>query len=319
MKNKCYILDDYQAVALKIADWSRVEKKYDVVALKDYYCNEANLISKISDAEILVIMRERTKITKNLIDSCPNLKLVVTSGMRNSSIDIAYATAKGISVCGTESGSTPPAELTWALILAWNKKIVTENIARKNPQIWQSQITEDLNGKNLGILGLGKIGKQVAKVGLAFGMNVFAWSPNLKEADALSAGVKFCKNKSELLSVSDILSIHLVLSDRSKNIIDAADLELMKPASLLVNTSRAGLVNTNALIHSIEVGKIAGACLDVYDIEPLPAEHKLRNMPQILGTPHLGYVANSNYQKYFIQGVEDIESFMDGKIIRGLN
>jgi phosphoglycerate dehydrogenase-like enzyme len=239
--------------------------------------------------------------------------------MRNASIDMTAAKEHGITVCGTASGSEPPVELTWALILALAKKVVPENTAFKNDGPWQSNVTADLYGKNLGVIGLGKIGSKVAKVGLAFGMNVSAWSPNLMAETAQTIGIKFASSKENLLKDSDYVTIHLVLGERSRNLIAAEDLAAMKKSAFIVNTSRAAIINQQDLINALKNHRISGAAQDVFDTEPLPLGHELRRLPNFLGTPHLGYVSSANYKKYFGEAVENINAFLSGKAVKKLN
>jgi phosphoglycerate dehydrogenase-like enzyme len=259
-------------------------------------------------------MRERTPITKKIISNLKNLKLIITSGMRNKSIDFLTAKEKKILVCGTDSGSNSTAELTWALILglARNLREETENMYQG---YWQTTLGHELKGKTLGIIGLGKIGAQVSKVALAFGMNVVTWSENLKLSIAKDNQV-LAVTKEELLEKSDFITIHTVLSDRTKNLITKKDLELMKETAFLINTSRGPIVNELDLVEALEKNIIAGAGLDVYNIEPLPENHKLRFLPNALLLPHLGYVTKENYEVYYSQMFENLQAFKEGKPIR---
>lgn len=319
MKLKCAVLDDYQNVANTFGDWDRVSAQIETTYFHDHFTDEEQLRQKLLNFNILVVMRERTPLRESLIKSLPNLKLIVTSGTRNSSIDLKAARNQGIVVCGTASGSEPPAELTWALILGLARNLVSENQAFTETKQWQSTVGTDLFGKTLGLLGLGKIGTKVANIGKAFGMNVIAWSPNLTLEKTNPLGVALAPSKEFLLQQSDFISIHLVLGDRSRLLIGKRELELMKRTSFLINTSRSGIVDTEALIEALRTERIAGAGIDVFDREPLPSDHPLRKTPRLLATPHLGYVSQSNYRKYFSEAIEDIEAFLTGKPIRILD
>lgn len=317
MKLNCVILDDYQNVALSMADWTKVAESVNVTTFNEHINDERNLIKLLYIYEIIVIMRERTPFTANLINNLPNLKLLITSGMRNKSIDLNAAKENGVVVCGTQSSSEPAAELTWALILSAFRFITTESNNVKNSS-WQSTIGLDLNGKRLGVLGLGKIGSKIAKIGIAFGMEVIAWSQNLTKEMAESCGVKLASSKEELISTSDIITIHLLLSDRTKHLLKLEDLRIMKNTALLVNTSRAEIVDQEALIEALENKWIFGAALDVFATEPLPESSKFRTLDNVLATPHIGYVTQNNYHNYFNEAVEDISAFLNLKPIREL-
>ena len=262
--------------------------------------------------------RERTPFRAALLERLPALHLLITSGMRNASIDVAAATARGVTVCGTASSSEPPTELTWALILGLARQLVVENTALRNAGPWQSTIGADLHGRRLGLLGLGKIGSRVATIGKAFGMDICAWSPNLTKERTDAAGVALAPSKEALLESCDFVSIHLVLGERTRHLVGAAELTRMKPGAYLINTSRAAIVDQDALIDALAAGRIAGAGLDVFDIEPLPATHPFRTLPNVLATPHLGYVSAKNYTAYFGEAIEDIEAWLRGAPIRQL-
>ncbi|MFW8609872.1 D-2-hydroxyacid dehydrogenase family protein [Rhizobium beringeri] len=313
---KCAVLDDYQNVALSIADWSDLTGAVDVFSVNRHLEAEA-LVQAIEHCAMVVIMRERTPFPAELFDRLANLKLLITSGMRNSSIDLAAAQRHGVTVCGTKSFSEPPAELTWALIFALcrNLPIETQNI-RNN--LWQTTIGKDLMGSTLGLLGLGKIGMQIAGVAQALGVNVIAWSPNLTPKRAALANATLV-TKAELFSQSDIVSLHLVLSQRTAGIVTHTDLALMKPDALFVNTSRAGLVDNHALVKVLEAGRIGGAGIDVFDEEPLPGSHSFRTLPNVIATPHLGYVTHRNYAAYYREAVENIEAYLAGAPVRILS
>ncbi|MFC0104988.1 D-2-hydroxyacid dehydrogenase family protein [Kibdelosporangium aridum] len=304
---RCAVLDDYQGVALAMADWSGL----DVTAYQEHFDDQDQLVDALKDKQIVVIMRERTPFPAALFQRLPELKLLVTSGMRNASIDLAAAADHGVTVCGTASTSTPPAELTWALILGLARHLVTENTALRANGPWQSTVGIGLAGKTLGLAGFGKIGIQVARVGRAFGMNVIAWSTNLTADRTEPEGVQLV-TKQELLSTSDVLSIHVVLSDRTRGLIGADDLALMKPSALLINTSRAAIVDQDALVDALRDNRISGAGLDVFTQEPLPADDILRTLPNVLATPHLGYVTDNNYRTYFREAVQNIQAFLAG-------
>ena len=314
---RCAILDDYQNAALSMAEWSPLAGSVEVKALTDHLVGP-ELIRAIAECEILVIMRERTPFDAALFEALPKLKLLITSGMRNASIDLAAAARHGVTVCGTGSASTPPTELTWALILGLARHLVPEATAIRTNGPWQSSVGADLHGRRLGLIGLGKIGTAVAKVGLAFGMQVAAWSQNLTQERADAAGVRRAASKDALLAESDFVSIHLVLSERSRGLIGARELGVMKPDAYLINTSRAPIVDQDALANALQHRRIAGAGLDVFETEPLPADSVWRRLDNVLATPHLGYVSQANYRTYFRETVEDIQAFLAGAPVRRL-
>ena len=314
----CLILDDYQQVALALADWTRLSDRVAVSAIAEPIPDREALVARIDQAEILVIMRERTPFPAALLERLPRLELLVTSGLRNLAIDVAAAKARGITVCGTDSSPTPPTELTWALILGLARHIPQENQALRTGGPWQSTLGTDLAGATLGLLGLGKIGTRVAAIGRAFGMRVIAWSPNLDEGRAAAAGVERAASKEALLEASDVVSIHLVLGERTRGLLGEVELRRMRKSAYLVNTSRAPIVDQAALRRALEEGWIAGAGLDVFEIEPLPADDPFRRLPNVLALPHLGYVTRDNYRTYFTQAVDDIEAWLAGSPIRTL-
>lgn len=314
----CLILDDYQDVALGCADWGRLGPRVAVSALHDTVTDPDALVARLGEAEILVVMRERTPFPAELIARLPKLELLVTSGMRNAAIDVAAARARGITVCGTGSHPAPPAELTWALILGLARHLVPENAALRGNGPWQSSLGRDLAGARLGLIGLGKIGARVARVARAFDMHVSAWSPNLTPARAEAEGVAFAPSREALLAESDVVSLHLVLGPTTRNVLGAAEIARMKPGAVLVNTARAGLVDQDALVQALAEGRIAGAGLDVFETEPLPADHPFRHLPNVLALPHLGYVTRANYRTYFEEAVEDIAAWLDGAPVREL-
>jgi phosphoglycerate dehydrogenase-like enzyme len=314
---RCAILDDYQNAALAMADWSALAGQVEVAALHDHLTGN-KLVAAIEDCAIVVIMRERTPFDAALFARLPNLRLLVTTGLRNAAIDLGAAAAHGVVVCGTASEPHPPTELTWALILGLARRIVPESNALRAGGRWQSSVGTDLAGRQLGLIGLGKIGTRVAKVGLAFGMAVQAWSPNLTRARADAEGVALAETKEALLATSDIVSIHLVLSERSRGLIGAAELARMRRSAFLINTSRAALVDGPALADALQRGAIAGAGLDVFEEEPLPPGSIWRRLDNVLATPHLGYVSEANYRTYFAQAADNIAAFLAGAPVRVL-
>ncbi|MGV9761233.1 D-2-hydroxyacid dehydrogenase family protein [Streptomyces tricolor] len=318
MRLRCAVLDDFQGVATESADWSVIAEQVEVVALREHLDGEEALAAALADYDIVVTLRERVPFPGSLIARLSRLKLLIASGMRNSVIDYAAAQAHGVTVCGTASSSTPPVELTWALLLGLARGIVQESNALRGNGPWQSTVGADLHGRRLGLLGLGKIGSRVARVGLAFGMRVSAWSRNLTEERAQEVGVERAGSMQELLSGSDFVSVHLALGDRTRGLVGAAELALMKPTAYLVNTSRAAIVDQDALLAALHEGRIAGAGVDVFDIEPLPADHPMRSAPRLLATPHLGYVSHANYATYYGQAVENIQAYLAGAPVRRL-
>ncbi|MFJ7987580.1 D-2-hydroxyacid dehydrogenase family protein [Streptomyces sp. NPDC096351] len=318
MKLRCAVLDDYQGVALTSADWSPLADRVDVRVLREHLTDRDALVAAVEDCEILVVMRERTPVDAALLARLPRLRLLITSGMRNASVDVAAARARGVVVCGTASSSEPPTELTWALLLGLARHVPAEARALREGGPWQSTVGADLAGRTLGLVGLGKIGSRVARIGLAFGMDVRAWSPNLTEERAAEHGARFTEDKRELFAGSDFVSLHMALSDRTRGLVGEAELRAMRPHAYLVNTSRAGLVDGGALLRALREGWIAGAGLDVFETEPLPLDDPLRSLPNVLALPHLGYVTEGNYGRYFGQAVEDVEAFLAGAPVREL-
>ena len=302
---KVAILDDYQNAFHQIVDVEKYKDKFDFIVFNDPFIDEKEAIVKLEDCEALFIMRERTAITRSLIEELPKLKYIMTSGMRNKAIDLEAVKKKNITVCGTEINSNPAAEITWALILGLFRNMKQE-IDNMFQGYWQTTIGFELKGKMLGLIGLGKIGTQVAKVAKAFGMEVCAWSENLNLTHANEIGV-LPMSKEDLLKNSDIISIHLVLGERYKNLITKKEFGMMKKTAFLINTSRGPIINENDLVETLKDEKIAGAGLDVYDKEPLPQDHKLRFLPNALLLPHIGYVTAENYSKFYLQMIEDLE------------
>jgi phosphoglycerate dehydrogenase-like enzyme len=305
------VLDDYQDVARSIVAWP---DSVDVEAFNDHVADEDALVSRLRDFDIVVAMRERTAFPRSALERLPGLRLLVTTGPRNAAIDIAAANERGIVVCGTWGIVSNTVELTWALILAVARHLPRE-VAAVRSGGWQQSIGADLDGRTLGLLGLGNIGSQVARIGVAFGMNVIAWSANLTDERAEGVGARRVA-KDNLFRQADVVSVHLVLSDRTRQLIGTAELALMKPTAFLVNTSRGPIVDDHALIHALETGAIAGAGLDAYDIEPLPLDHPYRRLANVVATPHIGYVTHACYQIFYDQIVEDITAFLDGNPVR---
>jgi len=308
---KVAILDDYQDAFQQIVETAKYQDKFDFKVFKEPFADEKEAIVELEDFEALFIMRERTPITNTLIESLPKLKYIMTSGMRNKAIDLDIAKKKNIIVCGTEINPNPAAEITWALILGLYRNMKQE-IDNMFQGYWQTTIGFELKGKMLGLIGLGKIGTQVAKVAKAFGMEVCAWSENLNLSHANEIGV-LPMNKEDLLKNSDIISIHLVLGERYKNLITKKELGMMKKTAFLINTSRGPIINENDLIETLKDEKIAGAGLDVFDKEPLAQDHKLRFLPNALLLPHIGYVTAENYTKFYQQMLENLEGCLKNK------
>ena len=311
---KVAILDDYQNVSQAFLDLKKLDGKYEFKIFNEAFVDEDDAGGQLKDYEALLIMRERTKITKSLINQLTKLKFIITSGMRNKAIDLEAAKQRKIIVCGTEINSNPTAELTWALILGLVRNF-KEEIDNMYQGYWQTTVGFELKGKILGLIGLGKVGSQVAKIGKAFGMQVVAWSENLNLNHAKELEV-IPMNKEDLIKTSDFISIHVVLGKRYNNLITKKDLQMMKKSVFLINTSRGSIVNENDLIEALKSNQIAGAGLDVYDHEPLPDNHKLRFLPNALLLPHLGYVTAENYTIFYTQMLEDLEACVKGKPIR---
>ena len=310
------VIDDWQNVASGVVDWSALASVGQVHFLHDYPADTATMVERLQAFDVICVMRERSTFDQALLQGLPKLKLLVTGGMRNAAIDIAAAKALGIQVCGTDSYKQAAPELTWALIMASTRNLLAEaNSLRAGG--WQVGLGGDLYGKTLGVLGLGSIGQKVAQFGQAFGMRVIAWSENLTPERAAEAGVNWV-SKRELFEEADILSVHLVLSERSRGLVDAQALGWMKPSARLVNTSRGPIVDEQALIEALSAGRLAGAALDVYSEEPLPADHPFRRLPNVLATPHVGYVSEQNYRQFYQQMIEDIHAWASGTPIRSL-
>ena len=310
------LLDDYQGVALDYGGWDRVPDEWQVVALEQHIDDADALVEALSGAEIVVAMRERTPLTAAILDRLPDLKLLITTGMANASIDVTAARANGVVVCGTASKGPPTAELSWGLILSLLRSIPAEDAAMRQGG-WQSTIGGDLDGATLGLVGLGRLGAKMATIGKAFGMEVLAWSQNLDAEEARAAGAEPVE-KLALFERADIVSVHYKLSERSRGLVGAEEIGAMKPSAYLINTSRGPIVDTDALLAALEAGAIAGAGIDVYDVEPLPADHPLRRAPRTVLTPHLGYVTEDTYATFFGDAVENVLAYLDGAPVRVL-
>jgi phosphoglycerate dehydrogenase-like enzyme len=310
------ILDDYQNVARRMADWASLPAGNEVVVFADHLSSTDAVAKRLADFDAVVAMRERTPFPRALLERLPKLKLLVTTGMRNASIDVAAAIERGVTVCGTAGLPYPTAELTWGLILGLFRRIPTEDRATREGR-WQVSCGLGLNGKTLGVIGLGGLGSRVAKIGRAFEMGVIAWSQNLTAARAAEVGATLV-TKDDLLARSDVVSVHLVLSDRTRGLLGARELARMKPTAYLVNTSRGPIVDETALVDAVRKGTIAGAGLDVYDEEPLPLDHPLRNLPNTVITPHLGYVTEEGYKIFYGHALEDVKGWLAGQPVRVL-
>jgi phosphoglycerate dehydrogenase-like enzyme len=308
-KMKIAILDDYQGVALKMADWSVLAGRAQVDVFKDHLADSDAVIARLLPYQVVCVMRERTPLSRDIIERLPNLKLIASTAPRNASIDLEAAAERGIKVAHTGYFGSPTVELTWALILAGARHITAEAAAVVSGG-WQRSVGDDIAGKTLGIIGLGNLGSKVAKVAQAFGMHVIAWSQNLNAERAAAVGAALV-SKDELLRQADIVSIHLVLSDRTRGLIGARELALMKPDARLINTSRGPIVVEAALIQALKEGRIGGAALDVYDTEPLPVDHPYRKIPNLLATPHIGYVTRGLYERFYRDTVSNIVAWLD--------
>jgi phosphoglycerate dehydrogenase-like enzyme len=315
MAHRCAILDDYQNIALSSADWSPVKGDVDIKAFTANLGGPDKVIAALQDFDIVVAMRERTGFPKQVIDALPNLKLLITTGMRNASIDTEAAKARGLTVCGTGAFGSPTSGIAIGLMLELTRHIGYENARLHAGATWQTTIGPELEGLTLGVLGLGKLGQRTAAIAKAFGMKVIAWSQNLTPEKCAEAGVGYV-GKDDLFRQSDLISIHVVLSQRSRGLVGAKEIGLMKPTAYLINTSRGPIIDEAAMLAALRDETIAGAGLDVFDVEPLPLDHPLRKMDNVVITPHLGYVSTQNYKHYFSSVVEDIRGFLDGKPVR---
>ena len=308
-KYKIAVLDDYQNAALESADWSLLRDRADITVFQDHLADPDAVIERLLPFDVVCVMRERTPLPRNVIERLPNLKLIASTGAGNASIDVAAAGDRGIAVVHTGYRSNPTIELTWALILASARHIVTESNSVRSGG-WQQTVGMDLNGKTLGVLGLGRIGSQVARIGNAFGMNVIAWSQNMTLEAAEAAGASLV-SKDQLFERADILTIHLVLSDRTRGLVGSAELERMKPTARLINASRGPIVDEQALISVLTNRHIAGAAIDAFDIEPLPPSHAFRTLDNVLATPHIGYVSDGLYKTFYEDTVSNIRKWLD--------
>jgi phosphoglycerate dehydrogenase-like enzyme len=315
MRYRCAVLDDYQNVALKFADWEQIAADVDVTVFNTPMSGPDEVQRALRDFHIVCMMRERTPFRRDTIMALPNLKLLITTGARNASIDLAAAAERGITVCGTGVFGNPTIGIVFGLILELTRRIGYEHARLKAGELWQVTIGPDIEGKTLGIVGLGKLGSRVAGVAGAFGMNVIAWSPNLTPEKCREVGVGYA-TKDDLFRNADIVTIHVQLGDRSRGLVTAKEFAVMKPSAYIINTARGPIIEEKALIAALDERRIAGAGLDVFDAEPLPLDHPFRRMDNVVITPHLGYVSEQNYQRYFPDIVEDIRAFIAGKPVR---
>src|SRR6202795_1548549 len=308
-KYKVAVLDDYQNAALESADWSLLRDRAEITVFQDHLADPDAVIERLLPFDVVCVLRERTPLPRNVIERLPNLKLIASTGSVNASIDIAAVGDYGIAVVYTEYRSDPTVEFTWALILACARHIVTESNSVRSGG-WQKTVGADLRGKTLGILGLGNVGSQVARIGSAFGMQLIAWSQNMTPDAAKAAGA-ILVSEDQLFEQADILTIHLVLSSRTRSLVGAAELESMKPTAWLINASRGSIVEEQALITVLKNKQIAGAAIDVFDIEPLPPSHPFRTLDNVLATPHIGYVSDGLYKTFFEDTVSNIRKWLD--------
>jgi D-3-phosphoglycerate dehydrogenase len=309
------ILDDYQNVAMGLADWSPLAKDVEIKVFNKPFGSQDEVVKALQGFTVVVGMRERTPFPRKVIEALPDLKLLITTGARNNSFDVKACAERGVTVCGTGAVGSPTTGIAFGLMLELTRRIGFENARLKAGAPWQTTIGQDLEGLTLGIFGLGKLGQRSAAVGKAFGMKTMAWSQNLTVEKAKAVGAGYV-SKEDLFRIADFITIHLVLSDRSRGLVGAKELGLMKKSAYLINTSRGSIVDEKALIAALQSKSIAGAGLDVFDIEPLPLDHPFRKMGNVVITPHLGYVSEQNYRKYFPDIVEDIRAWLDGKPVR---
>ena len=316
MALRCAILDDYQNVALKLADWSKITNDVEITVFNEpVRRSDADTIRDVKDCDIVVMMRERTRFPRAVIEALPKLKLLITTGAYNASVDMNACQERGIVVCGTGGFGNPTTGITFGLMLELTRRIGWEHARMKSGVLWQSTLGMDIEGKTLGLIGLGKLGTRAAGVGKAFGMKVIAWSQNLTPERCREVGVEYA-SKDDLFRNADFVSIHVQLGQRNRGLITARELGLMKRTAYLVNTSRGPIVEEKALLDALTNKTIAGAGLDVFDVEPLPLDHPYRKLDNVVITPHLGYVSQQNYEKYYPDIVEDIRAFLDGKPVR---
>jgi phosphoglycerate dehydrogenase-like enzyme len=315
-KHRCAILDDYQNVAFKLGGFANLEGEVEFTVFNRPLGSLDQIAKALQDFTMVALTRERTAFPRAVIEKLPNLRLIVTTGARNPALDVKAATERGIAVCNTATAGNPTATIAIGLMLELLRRIGTENARLKAGEFWQTTVGVDPEGKTLGVIGLGKLGTRVARIAEAMGMKVIAWSQNLTTEKCKGAGIEFAGSKENLLKQSDVVSIHVVLSPRSRGLIGASELALMKPTAFLVNTARGSIVEEAALIDALRSKTIAGAGLDVYDIEPLPVDHPLRKLDNVVLSPHLGYVTQENLSVSYIGVAEDIRAFLDGKPIR---
>jgi phosphoglycerate dehydrogenase-like enzyme len=314
---RCAILDDYLNLSLKLADWSRIEDRVDVTVFNQPFASQDSAVSALKDFEIVLAMRERTPFPRAMFEQLPKLKLLITSGMRNNSIDLEAAKDKQVVVCGTKWSKDPTAPLTMGMILELTRNIGRENARMHAGEYLQKHVGIEIEDKTLGVVGLGKLGAKVAGLAKAFGMNVIAWSPNLTAERCKEVGVGYA-TKEELFSTADFITIHVVLSDRSRGLVGAADLNRMKPTSFIVNTARGPIIDEMALLETLQARKIAGAAIDVFSVEPLPVDHPFRKLDNLVLTPHLGYVTQETFIAHYNQMVEGIDGWLKGEPVRKL-
>jgi phosphoglycerate dehydrogenase-like enzyme len=314
---RCAILDDYVDLSQKVADWSKVEDRVDLTVFQKPFASAEAVVSALENFEIILAMRERTPFPRGVLERLPKLKLLITSGMRNNSIDMAAVKDRGIVLCGTHWPKDPTAPLTMGLILELTRNIGRESARMHAGEFWQKHIGIEIEGKTLGIIGLGKLGAKVSGLAKAFGMNVIAWSPNLTAERCKEVGVTYA-TKEELFSTADIITIHVVLSDRSRGLVGAADLARMKPTSFIVNTARGPIIDEMALLETLKARKIAGAAVDVFSVEPLPVDHPFRKLDNLVLTPHLGYATQETFTAHYNQMVEGIDGWLKGEPVRKL-
>ena len=315
MKLHCAILDDYQNVALTFADWSPLKTDIDITVFDKPFATREDAIAALKDFHIVCAMRERTPFSRDVIEALPNLKLLLTSGMRNAAFDLDATKERGVVVCGTGGVGNATAGLTIGLMLELTRHIGFENARMHDGELWQTTMGRDVDGMTLGIVGLGKLGIKVATIAQALGMNVMAWSTNLTHEACVAAGVTYA-SKDELFSNADVISIHVVLSKRTRGFITREDLARMKPTAYLINAARGPIVDEEALLEALQKKKIAGAGLDTFSQEPLPLDHPLRKLDNVVLTPHLGYVTDENYRRYYSDMVEDIAAWLKGAPVR---
>ena len=306
---KVAILDDYQDVALRLADWSAVRRRAEITVFNDHLADPAAVAERLRPFDVVCVMRERTPLSRDILQQLPRLKLIASTGPRNAAIDMRAAAERGIVVTATGYESTPTIELSWALILASARQLAREAASVRDGG-WQTRVGANLRGKYLGVMGLGNIGKEVARIALAFGMTVIAWSQNLTREIASAAGATLV-DKDALFRQADIVTIHLILSRRTSGLVGAAELALMKPTAWLINTSRGPIVDQGALIEALQARRIAGAALDVFDVEPLPADHPFRRLDNVLATPHIGYVTEELYRTFYGDAAASIAAWLE--------